>query len=315
MPLFRRPSSPPPRQRQRPTVPQQPQQGPVFSYHASRSVREDRLGRVTSDEPPQRQFKRRARRIARRIPAYIALIIILFCVGNAITLSNNPKVIPIGDKTDKASQQLFIRSSSIYQNAAQKLFDTSIMNRNKLTVDASHITTQLKQEFPELQSVSIALPLLGHRPVVYIQPAAPTFILTNQHGGVFVLDKSGRALVSGNDAVQAAKLNLPTVHDDSGLEVRVGQIALPSNDVAFIAQVAGQLQAQHIGYDSLTLPAAASELDVKVTGVPYLVKFNMQGDAKEQAGTFIAVRQQLGGQHITPGQYIDVRVPGRAYYK
>jgi hypothetical protein len=311
MPLFRRQPQLQPRQRQRPSAPKQPQ-GPVFSYHANRSVREDRLGRVSVDEPPKR---RRNRHIVKRIPAFIALAIILFCIVNTLTLNADPKVVAIGTSTDDASKELFLHSSTIYQTAAQKLFATSVMNRNKLTVDTAHITTQLQQAFPELQSVSVALPLLGHRPIVYIQPAAPIFILTTQSGGVYVIDKSGRALVSGNDAVEAAKLRLPTVHDDSGLQTDVGKIALPSDDVAFIAQVVGQLSAQSIRYDSLTLPAGASELDVKITGVSYMVKFNMQGDAKEQAGTYLATRQYLINQHIAPGQYVDARVPGRVYYK
>ena len=65
----------------------------------------------------------------------------------------------------------------------------------------------------------------------------------------------------------------------------------------------------------MTLPPAASELDVKIAGKPYFVKFNLQADdARRQAGTFLATQAQLQRKGITPAQYIDVRVEGRAYY-
>jgi len=54
---------------------------------------------------------------------------------------------------------------------------------------------------------------------------------------------------------------------------------------------------------------------VKVKGVPYNVKFNLMGDARAEAGTYLAVKQRLEAGHVTPGSYIDVRVDERAYYK
>ncbi|MGH7241431.1 MAG: hypothetical protein ACREGB_03995, partial [Candidatus Saccharimonadales bacterium] len=68
--------------------------------------------------------------------------------------------------------------------------------------------------------------------------------------------------------------------------------------------------------ESMALPPAAYELDVKPAGVGYFVKFNMHEDtARQQAGTFLAVRERLVSQGVTPGSYIDVRLDGRAYYK
>jgi hypothetical protein len=66
----------------------------------------------------------------------------------------------------------------------------------------------------------------------------------------------------------------------------------------------------------MTLPPATSELDVRVAGQPYFIKFNLQsGDARQQAGTFLATQSHLQSQNIVPSTYIDVRVDGRSYYK
>ena len=64
------------------------------------------------------------------------------------------------------------------------------------------------------------------------------------------------------------------------------------------------------------MPAAENELDMYLTGQSYYVKFNLADSSPlQEVGTFLAVRQNLQQQGITPSQYIDVRVDGRAYYK
>ncbi len=66
----------------------------------------------------------------------------------------------------------------------------------------------------------------------------------------------------------------------------------------------------------MTLPVGTSELDVRLAGQPYSVKFNLEsGTARQQAGTFLATESKLKSQNVTPAEYIDVRVDGRAYYK
>ncbi|HSX08104.1 MAG TPA: hypothetical protein VLG11_04385 [Candidatus Saccharimonadales bacterium] len=306
-----------PRRRQQPqprarvAAPQS--RGEVFSYHANRSVREGgtAIGR-TAQQPPTKRASRI--NLAKRIPMVLALAAIVVCCITILGLNSNVKVVSI--TSSNPSAHLFLQNTSIYQQAAEKQFTSSILNGNKLTVGTAGITAALQKQFPELQNVSIVLPLIGHRPVVYIQPANPVLFLTTQGGGVYLLDKSGRALIGGDEAVnQTTKLHLPTVHDGSGVQVAVGQVALPSGDVDFIAQVVGQLQAKVLQITSLDLPAGASELDVRMQGVGYVARFNMQGNAREQAGAFLATKQYLTGQHITPGQYVDVRVPQRAYYK
>jgi hypothetical protein len=86
----------------------------------------------------------------------------------------------------------------------------------------------------------------------------------------------------------------------------------------FIVSVVQQVKAHNIDISSLTLPSGTSELDMRLNNQPYFVKFNMHAglaSARQQAGTFIAVKNRLESQGIAPSQYIDVRVDGRAYYQ
>jgi hypothetical protein len=134
-------------------------------------------------------------------------------------------------------------------------------------------------------------------------------------GGAFVIDSRGRALIATSQVPQISKLNLPVVADQSGLDVSLGKLALPSRTVAYITEVVGQLNAQHITVTSITIPAGTSALEVRIQGAKYLIKFNLHGDARAEAGTYLAVIAQLNREHKVPAAYIDVRVDGRAYYK
>jgi hypothetical protein len=283
----------------------------AFSYHANRNEQDYNLGR----QQPRDQDTRRRERIIRywrqRLGALVALIAIVGCLVDILVLSSSPRVIPLTE----GSGTSFLQPTATYQQAAGKLFASSIFNANKVTINTAGITADLQHQFPELSAVSVTLPLIGHRPIIYIAPTTPSLILKS-HSGTYVLDNNGKALLSADKVADLANLKLPTVTDDSDLVVKTDAVALPSSSVAFIRTVADQLAAKQVPIDSLTLAATAYELDVHPSGVGYFVKFNLHDDqALQQVGTFLAVKQRLDAQGITASSYIDVRIDGRAYYK
>lgn len=284
----------------------------AFSYHANRAEQEYNLGRLQSRDQDTRRRERLVRYWRQRLGMLLAGVALIVCVLNVLHLSPTPTVIAL----TSSSSNSFLQPTHVYQTAAQKLFASSILNANKVTINTAAIQAQLKQKFPELSDVSITLPLMGHQPVVYIAPTTPSLLLKTKTDE-FVLNTSGRALLSADQVQNLDTLKLPLVSDQSDVQINTGTIALPSSSVSFIQTVVRELQAKNIAIESLTLPAAAAyELDVKPRGVGYFVKFNMHADtALQQSGTFLAVQQRLSAQGITPGSYIDVRLDGRAYYK
>ena len=128
-------------------------------------------------------------------------------------------------------------------------------------------------------------------------------------------DKDGKAILPAAAVHDLGSWQIPTVDDESTIKIELGKSALPGNDVAFIQEVVGQLAAKGLKTSSVVLPRAAEALDVRIEGQPYFIKFSLQTDAKVAVGSFLAVKQKLDNEHIVPGQYIDVRVEGKAYYK
>ena len=295
-------------QRQRPTQ-SVPRNTTVFSYHANRAP-----AAAVGDE---RQAKDPLKRQPRQLPLWLkpksvlgaVIILILFLL--LIGLDSRPKVVVVGD------DPVGIIRSETYQKAARDLFGGSLMNANKLTVNTAEIATVLQRQFPELRTVSVSLPVLGRQPVLYVQPVTPQLVIQTKHSGAFVLDSNGRAFAAVADLrqLQKQKNTLPIITDQTDVDSTIGNVVLPRDSVQFIAEIAAQLRAKQIATETWTLPAGSSELEVKIANTPYFVKFNLQGKAREQAGTFLALHQYLGSQNVVPGQYIDARVTGRAYYK
>lgn len=294
-----------PRQRSAQSLPARDK---VFSYRANRSEHSESTNRSMD----RLQAERRGPRLPvflRRARSLTVLALILVFLVLTLRLTGPVRVMPTGTKDG----QVFLRDQSMYNQAAQELF-SPILNKNKLTINTSGISEKMRQEFPELRTVTVTLPFFKSQPTMYIQPAIPAVILV-AHGGMYVLDSSGRALITGNEVRKLQDIKVPIVNDQSGLSVSLGKVALPRNSVAFITQFVGQLRAKGVVVTSLTLPAGNEQLELKLQGSGYTVTCNMRGNAREQAGAFLAVKGLLDSQHKAPVEYIDVRVPGRAYYK
>jgi len=282
-----------------------------FAYYARRSDQDLNTGRQVQREQ-QRSFRLPTSHFwAQRFGLIILLVAVVVSVISAVSLSTDAKILPL----DSANSNLFLHDQSDYQAAADRLLAASIWSRNKLTINTSKLEQQLTAQFPELASSHITLPLLAHRPLVYIDTAQPALLLTTADG-TYLLDSTGKALLTGAQLNRLSNRKLPMVNDQSGLRVQLNHQVITSQNVGFIETVVAQLTAKHAPIATMTLPATASELDVQIAGQPYFVKFNLaSNDARQQAGTYLATAAQLQKQGTIPAQYIDVRVDGRAYYR
>ncbi|MBC7581351.1 hypothetical protein H7097_00595 [Aeromicrobium sp.] len=283
----------------------------AFSYRANRNDQDYALGRGV----PRNQDVRRRERILRywrqRLGMFVAGVALIVSVLYTLHLTNEPKVVLL----TQSSSNYFLQPTDVYQTAAAKAFGSSMFNGNKVTVNSVGIQQNLQQQFPELSDVSVTIPLMSHRPIVYVAPTVPSLILVGATQS-YVLDNNGKALLTTAQVAGIDKLGLPSVTDESGLRIKTGDNAVAGTEVSFIQTVVAELQAKGVEVESLTLPAAAYELHVKPRGVGYYVKFNMHEDsARQQAGTYLAVKARLASQNLTPSSYIDVRLDGRAYYK
>ncbi len=287
----------------------------TFSYHTQRSEQLANTGRA--DKAFRQQI---LNPVVKTVGSFwlekfglgILLIVGGICLVSALTVSPRAKLQQLGS----VNQSSLFHHQAAYQATADDLLSSSLFNRNKITINTAKLSQQLLSKYPELSNASVALPLLSHRPIIYLSYTQPAIIMHNQTGS-YVLDTAGKVLTPTSP--EAIVLGLPSVTDESGFKLALNNQVLTSTDVSFIQTVIIGLKAKNIAVGSMTLPAAANELDVAIAGKPYFVKFNLHADAtnsaKLQIGSFLAVQQRLAGQSVTPSKYIDVRVSGRAYYQ
>jgi hypothetical protein len=323
--MFKKKKPTPSLGRQRPVASGERQSAAVFSYRASRSTRpvdtavssrgrdkQAQLAHQRDGAAAQRRQVQTGSWLGKKGPRTALLIAVVILVVCNLFLGTTPRLVTI-QANDHG--QIFLQSQKTYMQAAQSALSASPFSRTKFTINTKRVAEQLRKQFPEFADVSVSVPFIGTSPVVYVEPATPALLLSTRSGEVYILDTAGRALSTVAQAPKVARLGLPGVADDSGLAITLGRVALPSNEVAYITEVEGQLKAKHVSISSMSLPARASELDVHITGVTYLVKFNLQTNPRVGAGAYLAVKQQLEREHKTPSSYIDVRVDNRAYYK
>lgn len=281
-----------------------------YAYRAQRSTESRTLGRqLLSTAIDVRQAKRAARYWRQRFGLLVVIAAVIIGAANVLMLDSQPVVLPA-----TSSHIAFLHPWGVYQRAAEQLLGGSVLNRNKITVDTSAVTAGLKRQFPELSVVSMTLPLFGHKPMLYVAQADPALLLIEADGRQYIVDTEGRAVADGASVL--ASISLLSVRDQSGADVRLGTLAVPSSTVAFIKALHFQLAQRQVRVDYFVLPAASSELDVYLTGQRYFIKCNLvTGTALQQAGTFLATQQYFEGRGIVPEKYVDVRVDGRAYYK
>jgi hypothetical protein len=218
----------------------------------------------------------------------------------------NPKVVMLGSTSVSAT---YAQPAEVYAAAARSELASSVTSHSKLTVNLNGTAEALQAKFPELQAVSMTVPLISNRPIIYVQVAQPSVILQTGRGN-YALNESGVVLAK----LRTMPSGVPVVADQSGGNPVPGRQYLASSTITFVQTVAYQLSAAKLSISTFVLPASSLyELDLRLESQPYTIKCNLQGDPLVQSGAAIATLQQIG--FSAPKEYLDVRVPNRVYYK
>lgn len=279
----------------------------VFSYYQNRDVEHD-----TNKSRQKLSLASAVLNRLQHLPTLVAGLLILVSILYALSLSDQPRVSVVNDQSGQ--EATFLRPPEEYQAATTKLLQQSVLNSNKLTLDTNGIEQQLQEQFSELTSVAVVLPIVSRTPVVYLQVAEPVILLEN---GLekFVIDEKGRALINAGQAGDLGSLNLINVNDATQLSIQPGSQVLTGHDTKFMQIIRDQLTGKGLKVARMEMPAKANEIHVFIEGKPYFVKFTTSGDPYQEVGTYLALNQQLEGKKVVPKDYVDVRVEERAYYK
>ncbi len=280
----------------------------VFSYSSARSASERAFNRGENTKPkPAAPAEPIQKKLYRAVNYLIGLIIL----GGVIYMCMlNPSA-----QIKISGQESYPRNKKSYEEGVNTQLKSSIFYRNKLTFDSSVVAEKIRAEFPEVTKVDISISPFRHRPVIKLTLAKPTErLISGEHS--YILDEDGTALFDQNDASPSLDVNsLLTITDDSGQAVQLGKPALSELQISFIREVIGQTRAKGLSPQSFTLSRGGTELDVRFKNMGYFVKFSFISDARQSSGAFIALKKQLDRDGVTPKEYIDLRIPDKAFVK
>jgi hypothetical protein len=260
---------------------------------------------ASSESPFLKKEAPVASRLSRFFARFIDGVLILLLTAvllYSLFVNNNPKV-------DLSSE--VYHPAGVYQGAAQKIL-SSLKNRNKVTLSEQSIVNSMQKEFPEISNATVELPVMSETPVIHITIAQPSFILKNG-GNSYIVSSDGVA-IAYNGQIASTK-NLTEVTDQSGFSANAGQQVMSADSVKFVNALVAQLKHANVPISQIILPPLAQELNLKTSDRPYYIKFYLGGDVLQQTGQFLATRKQFSQSNIQPAEYLDVRVPGKVFYK
>ncbi len=207
-----------------------------------------------------------------------------------------------------------LRKRESYEGKITDVIKSDIFSKTKLTFREGHIAKEVQLSLPEFQNVSVKIPFLGYRPIIYATIDTAIFRY-NASGKQFILGRSGRLVSEISDDIKASTLGLPLLQEEVVLQKQSGDAIMSATTAQHLQRFCAILTDNNMNVVSATLLSNGSEYNVAVGSHEYKFKVSLQFDAELQAGRAVAADSYLSKNLITPTTYIDLRVDERAYYQ
>lgn len=198
------------------------------------------------------------------------------------------------------------RAAEIEQ-ATRKVIDGSWRQGNLITMDDRDLVSKLQQADPQLKTVVVRrMWPHGIGLTVTLKQPSLAWSTGNQK---YVLDKDGTAI-----GLLPAGSTLPVVVDGSNLPVQIGGRVASARFVSFASSVVPALAAEGVTVTGLDIKETTLDLTAG-TNKGYRIMLDTSRGIEEEMRDYRAVRDLLAAQKRTPAEYIDLRIPNKAYYR
>lgn len=174
-------------------------------------------------------------------------------------------------------------------------------------IDKQQLADRLRSDYPaRIGSVSISVNLSTRSLRAEITAPLPQ-LLWQSAGQVWTLDQNGRTI-----ALQATENHpqLPLVVDRANLPLKSGQVVVPPGFVAFARQIAGS----EFAVERFRITDSSRELTAELAA-GYEVRFAAGEDVQIQLRNLARVQQLAEHNGHSIMEYVDVRIPFKAYYR
>lgn len=273
----------------------------VHSYYTP--VQQERI----EIDMASRRGKQKAARtgmLRHRFEAVMGVVFVMIVLYLTLVLRGTPLLL-----VDAGSTGI---DESRYAARVEQLFNGSILNTNKVTLQRSSIRSKLLEEFPELSDVEVRSSFVGRRPEVYMSVEDIPFTY-EALGTVYAVSTSGKNI--------GLLSTLPTlkqsiyIRDESGIATKKGDTVLRASDVQFITSVKEYISQKARRVEYVRLTDVQREVYVKLADVNYEIRMYLDDNPGEEVGTFLAAEKTLGEGGEVPSRYIDVRAGEKVFWQ
>jgi hypothetical protein len=195
-----------------------------------------------------------------------------------------------------------------YEAQISSYFDRHPLERTLFTLNTEALTSYVAARYPEVVSLRLDTTGMLGRVHAYVGLRTPIAKWSLKGENEFV-DQQG--VVFSYNAFATPALQIV---DASGTATANGFVT-SNRFLAFVGRVVGAAKSQNYTVTEASIPPLTTrQLEIKVDGVSYPIKYTIDRTAGEQAEDMSRAIAYLQKKGAAP-QYLDVRVEGRAVYK
>lgn len=295
----------------------QQQTAPIMRYYRPEQGTVKRPSGVRqSAQPTSPRIPLTPRKALQLLVRWAGAVAVVFVLLANLTLSNFA-ILAAEGTTDKAPYRF--RSEDAYREAIQDIMSGSLLNHTKLTLSSRKIEDQIRARLPEVDQVSVIIPLAGRKVQVKLAYAEPLMRLVGTNNRQGVVGANGVVFIQDEaPVINQSFADLPSLTMPN-LEAAPGQQILTADEAALLALLKSEFDGSDEARPQLKaveFMIEQRELRVHFTSIGYYAKLTSEErDARDQVGALAASLRQLKGQGKLPAEYIDVRVQGRVFVK
>ncbi|MBI2797829.1 FtsQ-type POTRA domain-containing protein [Candidatus Saccharibacteria bacterium] len=240
-----------------------------------------------------------------RVSAFVRpLIYILLFLGAAYVVIISPLF---------QIRKITIRGNSVVvagevQKAVEQALSETPLSRNIIFLNTTQISDLIKSQNQQVASVRVDRSL-PNGIVVIIREQDPA-LLWRSATKAYVVSNDGYAYSQTTNNIN----NLITVIDTSNLPVRLGQPIVPASFVSFVKDLQTKLPSLGIKLAQLNVGETTSEI-VVATNSGYSIRLDTTRSSDDQLNDLKSTLDALKKQNKKITEYVDLRVPGKAFYK
>ncbi len=257
-------------------------------------------------------FSRRLARVRANLPQKLIFIAILVLLFLNTTMSS------VATRLD--DQNNAYRTAEEYKQGIDDIFNSSFLNKSKLTFRSTSFERDVQAKYPEMSDVVAVVPLAGRELHVNVSFTAPLLRLVDAKGELIgIVGEQGNFIqLSGESSQLNMLMDVPTLQLLESPTFEQGSQLLTSVETELVTTMLSEFDGSgeyRPTVQSILFDVVRREMQVRFIDTGYYARITPERDAREQVGALVATLKQLTEDNDMPTRYIDVRVEGRVFVR